>query len=147
MSGLQLRSMAPKVARRLAESAEAVCRHYLFNGCRTGRYWHVGDVMNSPGQSLYVRLSGSRSGKWVDAATGEHGDLLDLIILNQHLPSLKDALDEACRFLALAPQHLAEPGPLRPRWQSPAPAARLFASAGPITATIAETYLRMRGIS
>ena len=49
-----------------------------------GRYWVIGDVMNTPGRSLYVRLTGPDSGpgaagKWTDAATGEHGDLLDLI--------------------------------------------------------------------
>ena len=43
------------VARRLAENAEAVCRHYLPNGRREGRYWLVGDVHNTPGRSLYVR--------------------------------------------------------------------------------------------
>ena len=40
--------------------------------------------MNTPGRSLYVRLQGpdygpGAAGKWTDAATGEHGDLLDLI--------------------------------------------------------------------
>ena len=92
---------AADVVRRLAEHAEAVCRHYLSNGCRSGRYWQVGDVANTPGRSLYVRLFGPSAGKWVDAATGEHGDLLDLIALNRNLPTLKDALDEARRFLAL----------------------------------------------
>jgi hypothetical protein len=47
------------IARRLAENAEAVCRYYLPNGRREGRYWLVGDVHNTPGRSLYVRLSGS----------------------------------------------------------------------------------------
>ena len=39
----------------------------------SGRYWVVGDVMNTPGRSLYVRLTGPDSGpgaagKWTDAA-------------------------------------------------------------------------------
>jgi hypothetical protein len=75
---------AAELARRLAREAEAVCRHYLSSGRREGRYWLVGDADNTPGRSLYVRLRGSDSGKgaagkWTDAATGEHGDLLDLI--------------------------------------------------------------------
>ncbi|MGE0851984.1 MAG: toprim domain-containing protein [Hyphomicrobiaceae bacterium] len=137
---------AADVARRLAENAQAVCHHYLSNGCRTGRYWHVGDVANAPGRSLYVRLSGPRAGKWIDAATGEHGDLLDLIALNQNLPSLKDAIAEACRFLAL-PQEL--PTVHKPTRMARDPlhaAVRLFASARPIPGTIAESYLRHRGI-
>ena len=42
------------LAHRLAENAEAVCRHYLSSGRRHGGYWLVGDVRNTPGQSLYV---------------------------------------------------------------------------------------------
>ena len=144
--------LAGELARRLAQEAEAVCRHYLSNGCRTGRYWRVGDVANTPGRSLYVRLSGSTAGsrvpgKWNDAATGEHGDLLDLIARNQNLPTLKDVLDEACRFLALP--HHAHPDPCpRPHARNPVEAAqRLFAMARPIAGTIAEAYLRHRGIT
>lgn len=62
---------AADLARRLARDAEVVCRHYLSNGHRRGRYWVIGDVMNTPGRSLYVRLTGPDSGpgaagKWTD---------------------------------------------------------------------------------
>lgn len=62
---------ASDLARRLAQDAEAVCRHYLSNGRRQGHYWLVGDVANSPGRSLFVRLRGPQSGKgaagkWTD---------------------------------------------------------------------------------
>jgi hypothetical protein len=95
------------IARRLAENAEAVCRSYLSNGRREGRYWLVGDVHNTPGRSLYVRLSGSASGdgaagKWTDAATGEHGDMLDLIAAVRGLDGIGASLDEARRFLGLS---------------------------------------------
>lgn len=86
---------ASDLARRLGRDAEAVCRHYLPAGRREGRYWLVGDVENSPGRSLFVRLRGPESGKgaagkWTDAATGEHGDLLDLIAAREHLTDLRD---------------------------------------------------------
>jgi hypothetical protein len=55
-------SGAAELARRLARDAEAVCRHYLDKGCRSGRYWTVGDVRNTPGRSMFVRLSGPESG-------------------------------------------------------------------------------------
>ena len=76
------------LAQRLSRDTEAVCRHYLSKGHRQGRYWLVGDVDNNPGRSLYVRLSGTgdgsgSAGKWTDAATGQHGDLLDLIAATQ----------------------------------------------------------------
>jgi hypothetical protein len=64
-------SVASELARRLAQDAEAVCRRYLSNGRREGRYWLVGDVRNAPGRSLFVRLTGPESGKgavgkWTD---------------------------------------------------------------------------------
>ena len=67
---------AAELARRLARDAEAVCRHYLPNGRRSGRYWLVGDATNTPGRSLFVRLTGPESGSgaaghWRDTATGE----------------------------------------------------------------------------
>ncbi len=139
------------VARRLAREAEAVCRHYLSRGHRRGRYWLVGDVQNTPGRSLYVRLYGSdygpgAAGKWTDAATGEHGDLLDLIRGNRHFLSLGDAMDEARRFLAL-PRPIQLIAPDTATAGSPAAARRLFAAGRPIIGTIAEAYLRARNIT
>ena len=53
------------LARRLAERAEAVCRHYLSNGRRSGNYWLVGEVNNTLGRCLFVRLAGRQSGRAV----------------------------------------------------------------------------------
>ncbi len=95
---------ASDLARRLAENAEAVCRHYLSNGRREGRWWTVGDVHNAPGRSMMVRLQSTDrgpAGKWTDAATGEHGDLLDLIASRRAARRWRDTLDEARRFLSL----------------------------------------------
>jgi len=147
-------SAAADLARRLARDAEAVCRHYLSKGRRSGRYWIVGDVQNTPGRSLYVRLSGpdygpGAAGKWTDAATGERGDLLDLIALNRDLHPLGEAMIEARSFLALPRAVL----PVNHRQRTPSPtgsseaARRLFAAARPVRGTPAEAYLRARGIS
>ena len=95
---------ASELARRLAREAEAVCRQYLSNGRREGRYWLVGDVQNTPGRSLFVRLYESPkgpAGKWTDAATGEHGDLLDIIRERLALRDFRDVAKEARRFLNL----------------------------------------------
>ena len=143
---------AAELAHRLARDAEAVCRHYLSNGRRAGRYWLVGDVENSPGRSLFVRLKGpdfgkGAAGKWTDAATGEHGDLLDLIAANQHLTTTRDTLDEARRFLSVPQPERRED------LRTPAPAGsheaarRLWVISRPIRGTIAEAYLRTRGIT
>lgn len=143
---------ASDLARRLGRDAEAVCRHYLPAGRREGRYWLVGDVENSPGRSLFVRLRGPESGKgaagkWTDAATGEHGDLLDLIAAREHLTDLRDILDEARRFLSLPhPERhdeFATPAPTN----SPEAARRLWAISKPTAGTTAEAYLRTRGLT
>ncbi len=62
-----MRENASELAHRLAEQAEAVCRHYLSAGRREGRYWVVGDVRNTPGRSMFVRL---RSRRRVQPANG-----------------------------------------------------------------------------
>jgi hypothetical protein len=147
-------TQASDLARRLAEQAEVVCRHYLSNGRRAGRYWIVGDVHNTPGRSMFVRLKGPASGKgaagkWMDAATGEHGDLLDVIRESCGLVHFHDVVGEARQFLSLPqPQsssacHTRKPVPTA----SPESARRLFAMSQPIPGTIAETYLRERGIT
>ncbi|MEM9308821.1 MAG: toprim domain-containing protein [Pseudomonadota bacterium] len=145
-------SPAADLSQKLSREAEAVCRQYLSNGRKHGRYWVVGDVDNTPGHSLYVRLTGptrgkGAAGKWTDAATGEHGDLLDLIAANLYLSTLRDTLDEARRFLSLP-----RPEPPAGEMQalavrgSPEAARRLWAMGQPIADTLAERYLSARGL-
>ena len=148
-------SRAGELSQRLAASAQAVCRHYLPSGRREGRYWMVGDVTGTPGRSLYVRLfetDRGAIGNWVDAATGEHGDLVDLIRLNQGHCRLADTIAEAERFLSLPSSshhddadrsYFAKPGKLG----SPVAASRLFSASKPLAGSIAATYLRSRGIT
>jgi hypothetical protein len=146
---------ARELARRLSENAEAVCRRYLSNGRRCGNYWLVGDINNTPGRSLFVRLKGdadgrSAAGKWVDASNGEHGDLLDVIRIRCGLSNFGDVLDEARRFLN-SPRLDSKcptdnPTQISPTG-SPESARRLFHISRPIAGTLAEGYLCHRGIS
>ncbi|WP_448192847.1 DUF7146 domain-containing protein [Azospirillum sp. sgz301742] len=140
-------SAASEMAQRLAREAEAVCRRYLPVGRREGRYWRIGDVQGTPGSSLYVHLHGIAAGKWADAATGEHGDLLDLIGANRGLDRLRDVLAEARAFLG---QPRIGPGPGNREAPvsggSPEAARRLFVRSLPIAGTLAEAYLRNRGL-
>ena len=133
---------------------EPACRRYLSKGRREGRYWLVGDTDNRPGRSLYVRLRGPSSGRgaagrWTDAATGEHGDLLDLIAVSQGLREFRDVLSEARQFLAMPEAATETPTPR----VAPAPvgsgeaARRLWAASRPIAGTLAEAYLRRRGLT
>lgn len=150
--------MAPRsaadLAHRLGRHAEAVCRHYLSNGRRQGNYWLVGDVRNAPGRSTYVRLNDSPkgpAGKWTDAATDEHGDLLDVIRETLGLVDFKDVAAEARAFLA-EPHPKPEPSaPARGLGSappgSPEAARRLVGMAQPIGGTLAARYLRGRAIT
>jgi hypothetical protein len=146
-----MESVAADLAQRLADRAEAVCHHYLPNGVRRGSYWIVGDVSGAKGRSLYVRLrssSGAAAGHWTDAASGQYGDLLDLIRLNRGLLTLSEAFDEARAFLNEPPRQATEFAAYDTAARNPAKAAaRLFALTSPVPGTIAETYLRSRGIT
>lgn len=137
------------LSRRLAQHTDAVCAHYLPNGRREGHYWMIGDVLGNPGRSMHVRLTssthGHTAGRWQDHATGEHGDLLDLIQANQQLRSVIDAKHEALRFLS---------EPMKPRQQKPAQtrdpavaAQRLFHASRPIAGTRGADYLHSRAIT
>jgi Toprim domain len=145
---------ASQISHSLGRNAEAVCRHYLSKGYREGRYWLVGNAQNVPGRSLYVRLVDMEkgvAGKWTDAATGEHGDLLDIIALNQGHHQLRDTLDEARRFLSLPiPAIDKVQDRNRPKSKvaagSPAAAKRLYAASKSIHGTVAATYLHQREI-
>ncbi len=155
----------------LARHAEAVCRHYLSNGRRAGNHWLVGDKANTPGRSLYVRLKANGrgvAGKWTDAATDEHGDLLDLIRETRQLRTFPEVVVEARRFLGRSQTvpHVVKSAVTSPRGENRRPAnesttsdglsepsltseaaRRLFAAAQPITGTLAELYFERRGIT
>lgn len=155
----------------LGRNAEAVCRRYLSNGRREGNQWRVGDLGNNPGRSLFVRLkpSGTRAaGKFTDASSGEHGDLLDIIRETCRLRTFPEVVAEARAFLGVPhtkPNHRDGAGgvvllavvrsasdevyaadeALQP--STVEAACRLWAISRPISGTLAETYLRRRGIT
>jgi hypothetical protein len=147
---------ASELAICLGRKAEAVCRHYLSNGRREGNYWLVGDINNTPGRSMFVRLTGyetgkGAAGKWTDAAFADaHGDLLDVIGAAIGASDFPSIAAEARRFLAEP-----EPEPPEPtqadRKRSPSAsreaARRLIAISHPVLGSLAETYLRDRGIT
>ncbi len=136
---------ATAIAAALAERAEEVCRQYLPHGRRQGRYWVAGDLDGARGRSLFVRLAGPGTpGKFTDAATGEHGDLLDIIRYRTGAPTLRAALDEARAFLALP----AAPAPADDdAYDATEAARRLWRRCCAIDGTHAEAYLHARGLA
>ena len=135
---------ATAVAAALGARAEEVCRRYLPHGRKHGRYWTAGDVHGARGRSLFVRLTPPGvPGKWTDAATGEHGDLLDLIRIASGAGSLRAALAEARAFLSLPPASLDGGSDSYDRTEA---ARRLWQRCRAIDGTHAEAYLRARAI-
>ena len=136
---------AADIAAALGARAEEVCRRYLPQGRKQGRYWVAGDRDGAKGRSLFVRLSGPGvPGKWTDAATSEHGDLLDIIRHRSGAPTLRAALNEARAFLALPTSPSSgEAG----AYDASEAARRLWRRCRAIGGTHAEAYLNARGLT
>ena len=142
---------AADLSAQLALRAEDVCRHYLPQGTKNGRFWQVGNTAGDPGQSLFVHLTGRSQGKWRDAATNESGDMLDLIQATGRFQKMTEAMDEARHFLGdqatLTPQ-VAQRQQTAAGGDEDGRARRLYDRARPITANDpAARYLENRGLS
>ena len=136
---------AADTAVALAAHAENVCRKYLPHGRRQGRYSCAGDVRGAPGRSLFLRLEPPGTpGKWTDAATSQHGDLLDLIRLATGFRSLREALAEARWFLAQPISQATSHPDTHDRNEA---ARNLWNRCQPINASHAEAYLRAHGVN
>lgn len=140
----------------LADRAESFCRQYFPEGRKQGNYWQVGDTSGAKGQSLVIRLQaqgGRKAGAWVDYATGEYGDLIDLLHERLGSASLKETLREVRSFLGVGPCP-AVPRDTQTRAQPDAASSKriarsrkLFAAGKPVLGTSAATYLQGRGIT
>ncbi|SDE65422.1 DUF7146 domain-containing protein [Ruegeria marina] len=140
----------------LSDRAESFCRRYFPEGRKQGNYWQVGDTSGAKGQSLAIRLQaqdGRKAGSWTDYATGEYGDLIDLLHERLGSVTLKETLREARSFLGEASCPTV---PLEPRKAERPDAAsckriararKLFAAGKPVLGTLAATYLQGRGIT
>jgi len=76
--------LAPKIEIRdlvdlLGARAGDVCCKLLPEGRLSHTRFQVGSLAGEPGQSLSVNLRGMKPGNWHDFASGERGDILDLI--------------------------------------------------------------------
>ncbi|SPF81977.1 DUF7146 domain-containing protein [Pseudoprimorskyibacter insulae] len=140
----------------LADRAESFCRQYFSEGRKQGNYWQVGDTSGEKGQSLVVRLQaqgGRKAGSWTDFATGEYGDLIDLLQQRLGSATLKETLREARAFLGETPCPAVprEPGSAeRPDAASSkriTRACKLFAAGKPVLGTLAASYLQGRDIA
>ena len=63
----------------LVERLESVLATLFPAGKKRKGKFLIGDVLGSPGDSLEVVLDGEKAGLWTDRATGDGGDIFDLI--------------------------------------------------------------------
>lgn len=145
-----------EISADLGARAECFCRAYFPDGHRHGSYWQVGDTSGAAGRSLVIRLhaqDGCKAGGWTDYATGEFGDLIDLLHAKLGSRSLRETLHEAHQFLGTAPLPVQQVSQKISRdtgaanTKRIASARQLFASGKPVLGTTAVTYLRRRGIA
>ncbi|MFZ4687870.1 MAG: DUF7146 domain-containing protein [Polymorphobacter sp.] len=67
-----------EIAGQLTAQIENLCHDLLPHGKKHGHEWAIGGVDGSPGASMMVNM-GHRAGVWMDFATGQGGDAIDLI--------------------------------------------------------------------
>ena len=140
----------------LADRAESFCRRYFPEGRKQGNYWQIGDTSGAKGQSLAIRLQaqgGRKAGSWTDYATGEYGDLIDLLQERLGSVTLEETLREVRFFLGEAPCPAVPREPRKAERPDAASAKRiararkLFAAGKPVLGTLAATYLQGRSIT
>ncbi|WP_247424161.1 phage/plasmid primase, P4 family [Ralstonia pseudosolanacearum] len=69
----------------------------------------IGDILGSPGDSLEVVLDGEKAGLWTDRATGDGGDVFDLIAAQAGLRVATDFSQVLERAMQLVGQSSAQP--------------------------------------
>lgn len=85
----------------LLQDLRATLAHLLPAGVERNGEWLVGSVNGESGRSMRIRLEGERAGLWIDAATGDHGDILKLWQSVRGL-SFKETCQEVAQFANLA---------------------------------------------
>ena len=91
---------AKELSDLLASSAQRVAEYLLPGGKKAGGEWKCGDIGGEAGNSLSVRISGSKAGVWADFAAGTGGDLLDLWMAVRGT-TLREAIEEAADFMGV----------------------------------------------
>ena len=79
---------------------------------RRGKFL-IGDVLGSPGDSLEVVLDGEKAGLWTDRATGDGGDIFDLIAAYLGADAQSDfprVLDYAAELVVRSSYEPEQPG-------------------------------------
>lgn len=91
---------AHELSERMADNVSGIVQHLLPKGRKASGEWKVGSTGGEEGQSLSVRLTGVKKGRWKDFASGEGGDLIDLWAATRGL-SIAEAIAEAKSYMGI----------------------------------------------
>ena len=80
------------LSKKLGDHASGICQELYPEGRVESGCYKVGSISGEKGRSMSVYLHGEQAGKYMDFATGEGGDMLDLIQYALGL-SLPDAME------------------------------------------------------
>ena len=108
LTGGDLNQQRDALRADLLARLESVLITLLPAGKKRGQKYLVGDVLGSPGDSLEVSLKGEKAGLWHDHATGEGGDIFDLIAAHHGLDTQADfarVLEIAGQLVGRATSH------------------------------------------
>ncbi len=91
---------AHELSEVMAQDAAGIAAYLLPRGKKASGEWKAGSVDGEEGQSLSVRLTGSKRGLWRDFAKDEGGDLIDLWAAVRGV-SIAEAMTEAKAYLGI----------------------------------------------
>jgi hypothetical protein len=131
----------------LAARIDELAPKLLPNGRREGASWRVGGLDGTRGNSLAIALTGSNQGLWIDHATGEKGDALDLVKGARHC-NTPEAIEWSKKWLAGAgqPQASASKASDGDEAHRIEKALAIWDKAVSPRGTLVETYLRSRAL-
>lgn len=101
---------ATEIASILAQRTESVCQHLLPLGRANKGEWCCGSLSGEPGNSLKVRLDGSKAGVWSDFAAGDKGDLIGLWMRVRRV-DIFTACEQAMEWLGVPELERNRPAP------------------------------------
>lgn len=111
---------------RLQERIEDVITYLLPNGKKQKSRWITGNTEGDQGQSLQVELSGPKAGLWIDYATGEGGDVIDLWMASRSC-GIRDAISQIKAYLGVDDQPTFS-GYHKPKYKRPVPPQHIAVS-------------------
>ena len=146
-----------EISRMLAARTQDLVGELLPMGRREGAEWRCGSLAGERGQSLAVHLHGAKAGVWCDFASGQRGDVLDLVAQVRFGGDLVEALRWSRMYLGLghtgggfrtvqAAAPLKRPDLERDDAGRRASARAMWLDGVPIPGTPVAAYLAGRGI-